>query len=322
MPLIDKTCLAGMKSPVRHIMQEHLGNSIFTISPERSAEFAASLGDFRLIYNNERRWIFHADPIRKEISVSRGAIELVWCASLAHYLYYTKLFQGKKHDAEHEIDIHKVPEVSDAFKLLRWAIVCQLNNNSNDDWPEGLPLPVPCPEKESNENVADELTLVACAFLLHHELAHINLRHRGFTKSDLQDSSLRHLCLDQEKDADATAAEWVLGGITPSIPAFVKRILGITQALLILNMIGLYRGSLGGFSHPFSYDRLDSRLKGALGAQSHVAKGFAFSILDLHYQNTGRKMQQTKFDTPEEALEHLCDMLAKEFSKSPEASDQ
>ena len=100
-----------MQSPVRHLMANNLPNSIFTIAPERQAEFDTALNDFDLIFVSERRWKFCAYPERtpREIWVSRGAVELIWCASLAHFLFYTRMIQGKKFDRPTEIDPHSDP---------------------------------------------------------------------------------------------------------------------------------------------------------------------------------------------------------------------
>jgi hypothetical protein len=75
-------------------MNKHVGDSVFKIAPERQKEFSTTLTDFDLIYSNERPWKFCADPKTREIFVSRGAVELIWCASLAHLLFYERLIQG------------------------------------------------------------------------------------------------------------------------------------------------------------------------------------------------------------------------------------
>lgn len=311
---IDRTCLATMQSPIRHLMADHLPNSVFTIAPERKAEFDTELNNFDLIFVPERTWKFCAYPQRtpKEVWVSRGAVELIWCASLAHFLFYTRMIQCKKFDRPTEIDPHSDPTVGNALLLLRWAIDCQLKNDQADDWPTGLPCPLQSPTRESDENVADELCLVTGAFLLHHELAHIRGKHATFTKEQLKDPKIAELSIAQEKEADISAAEWVLDGVDMESPLFVKRMLGIVQGFLLTTAMGLYGGHLGGKTHPFSYDRLTNMLSRFLGNANHVTKGIAFAVLDLHFNNSGRKLAKQAFADPEEALEALCDQLAKE----------
>jgi len=303
-----------MQSPIRHLMTDHLPNSVFTIAPERLAEADATLNDFDLIYASERRWKFCAYPQRtpREVWLSRGAVELIWSASLAHFLFYTRMIQGKKFDRPTEIDPHSDARVDKALRLLGWAIKCQLERNEDDDWPQGLPSPLQSPPRESDENVANELCLVSCAYFLHHELAHIRGRHATFTKEQLKDPEIAALSIAQEKEADIAAAEWVLDGVNVESPKFVKRMLGIVQGFLLTTAMGLYGGNLGGDSHPFSYDRLTSLLSRFLGDANHVTKGMAFAILDLHFNNSGRKLTKQKFADPEEALDALCNQLAEE----------
>ena len=303
---IDRTCLATMQSPIRHLMADNLGNSVFNIAPERKSEFDISLDNFDLIYTNERRWKFcaDADPSKRVVFVSRGAVELIWCSSLADFLLYTRLIQGKKLDRPTEIDPHSDGGVSNALKLLRWAIICQLENDTADNWPPNLPIPQETPA-DGPDNAANELCLVSCAFLLHHELAHIRLRHSAGVDNALS--------LSQEKEADIAAAEWVLDGIDADSLIFVKRMLGVVQAFLLATAIGLYGGNLGGNSHPFSYDRLTSLLNRFLGNANHITKAIAFAVLALHFKNSGRTLKKQAFADPEEALEALCNQLAEEF---------
>lgn len=150
------------------------------------------------------------------------------------------------------------------------------------------------------------------AFLLHHELAHIRGGHATFTKEQLQDPKIAAISVAQEKEADIAAAEWVLDGVDVESPVFVKRMLGIVQGFLLTTAMGLYGGHLGGKTHPFSYDRLTNMLSRFLGNANHVTKGIAFAVLDLHFNNSGRKLTKQAFADPEEALEALCDQLAHE----------
>ena len=321
---IDRTCLEGMQSPIRHVMGDNLAASIFTIAPEREAEFDTALNNFDLIYTGQRRWKLCAYPKRtpREVWISRGAVELIWCASLAHFLFYTRFIQRKKFDQPTEIDPHADPDVSKALYLLRWAIKCQKDEDESDDWPAGLPCPLQSPPKESDENVADELCLVTCAYFLHLELAHIRSGHASFTEEELKNPEVSALSIQQEKEADIAAAEWVLDGIDTQSPMFVKRMLGIVQGFLLTTAMGLYGGSLGGRTHPFTYDRLSSLLNRFLGKHEHVAEGFAFAVLDLHFQNSGKNLTKQAFDSPKNALEAICNQLAHEEAARRNAAEQ
>jgi hypothetical protein len=83
-----------MQSPIRFVM-DGLEDSIFTIAPERKYESEAALNNFDLIYLSDRAWGAFAKPADREIFISRGAVELIWSASLAHNSYYTRLIAGR-----------------------------------------------------------------------------------------------------------------------------------------------------------------------------------------------------------------------------------
>jgi hypothetical protein len=90
--------------------------------------------------------------------------------------------------------------------------------------------------------------------------------------------------------------------------------LGIVQANLVTTALGLYKiKSLGGETHPFSYDRLASLLTRFIGNANHDVKAYAFAVLALHFQNSGRHMKKGKFLDFAEALEALCDQIANEI---------
>jgi Peptidase U49 len=301
MPRIDRSCLSAIKSPIRIIMAK-IADTVFTIAPERKSEFETGLGNFDLILVNQRAWKFCADPVRREIFVSRGAVELIWSASLAHFAFYTGVVQGKRFDQETEIDPKSDARVGTALSLLRWALLCQLSHQEADDWPNDLPRPLVNPAAESDENVADEICLATAAYLLHHELAHIRLGHRADVSDDIS--------ISQEKDADIAAADWVIGRMSVADKRFLKRLLGIVQAMVLTTAYGLYGGCLGGQRHPFSYDRLSSLLSRFLGDTEHLTKAFAFAVLSLHLQNSGRHLRKQEFTDFGEALEEICDQLA------------
>lgn len=287
-------------------MREKLSNSIFLIAPEREREFNRTLGDFDLAYKDKSEWIFAADPKKKTIFVSRGAVELIWCASLAHFLFYYHFIQGKSFHEPTQIDPHSHPDVDKALQLLNWALGNHFHAENQVEWPADLPAPVETPNPESNEAVADELCLVTCAVMLHHELAHIIHEHIPTREKGWS--------LDQEKEADNDAVDWVLGLVSIDNPMFKKRILGIVQATALTAALSLYRNHMGGGTHPFTYDRVSSQLNRFLGQDPHTAKDMAFAVLDLHFRNSKRGWTQGggPFKTSEEALEALCDRLADE----------
>lgn len=298
-----------MASPIRHVMT-HVGDALFRVAPEREREFDTALNHFDLIYLPDRQWRLNANPKTREIFISRGVVELLWCASLAHYRFYTRTLVGKRFVAAGEIDLQADPQLRDAFALLRWSLHGQKTGDNADDWPTDLPQPSPGNPVESDENVASELALVAAGFFLHHEMAHLNAGHQAGVSAELS--------IEQEKEADNAALDWILDGVPVLTDGrFKKRLLGIANALLLTNALGLHGiSSLGGNTHPFSPDRLASALRRTLGSEPHVATAFSWSVLSLHFQVSGRRLSVPEsYDDFEAALDALCNGLAAELAR-------
>jgi len=297
-------CLKTMRSPVKHLMQTALPDSIFNIAPERIADEKEEFKKFTLFYTDHPEWSLWCDTNKRNLNISRGAVELIWCASLAHIIFYTECIMGKNFDHPTFIDFQSRPRTRDSLKLLGWAIDRECKKTGSDTWPQGLPCPSACPVDQSDEHIANEMCLASCAFLFHHELAHIRLKH-GRTK----DAAMN---IEQENDADTAAINHILSGIEQTDSRFIKRMLGIVQAYLLTNAVGLYGGNLGGGSHPFSYNRLSAFLDRIHVDGGHIGYAIAFAVLLLHFQNSGRNWEMGEYADSKEALEALCDRIAAE----------
>ena len=298
----DFSCLVTMRSPIRHILA-HLDQTPFTVAPEREHEFDTELNDFKLIVVPQRKWKFCAEAPKREIWVSRGAVEVIWAASIANVAFYKHAVAGKRFDRPGEIDLQADAKIAVPLNTLCWALRCQTSGDESDDWPEELMQPVQDPPHASDLHLADEFCRGTCGFMLHHELAHIRGGHTGLVPDDVS--------LSQGKEADIAAAEWVLDGLAGARDMrFTKRILSIVNSMLLLNIYGFARAKLGGRRHPFNYDRLMMPIHRFLGREEHIAESYAFAVLSLYMQVTGRAAQTGQFDTFRAALENLCDQLS------------
>ena len=175
MRIIKGKCLFKMKSPAKYVM-EHIHEAIINIAPEREREFKDAYPDLEIEYIDDNKWICNADSSNKHIKLSRRVVEILWCAAYSYLTIYTMLSQKEKNGQKMEIVFGEDENANSAAKLLKWAFESWLNPNDLQ-WPEDLPRPRDNPKNGSMENVADEFCLCAVAYLMHHELAHIRLRH-------------------------------------------------------------------------------------------------------------------------------------------------
>ncbi len=170
------------------------------------------------------------------------------------------------------------------------------------DWPSQLPKPVLDPIPASDEQFANELSLYAVAFILHHELSHIRLGHEGSSQIDL------------EREADQAAAEWVLGSLPDEQDKrFLARALGMAVALAIMVAYGIHTGKYGGATHPRSYDRLMHVFDQHIRDPNHLAWFFVIAILTLHLDNAshGASVPKGPFDSARSCADASVDALSR-----------
>lgn len=143
--------------------------------------------------------------------------------------------------------------------------------------------------------------LCSIAFVLHHELAHIALGHIGPSQ------------LDRERDADHSATDWIMSGITdPHDPRFTKRLLGITLAMLLFTIRGIYTRKHGGSTHPRDFDRLFYSLTRYLSDRAHPVFAFTVFALKLHLDNAEISVEEAVYPDFYAALNSYIDTLAAE----------
>ena len=204
--------VANMTSPVKHLMP-HIHEALVNVAPERRADFDATYDAFVLEIVDDHRWICSVDVENKHIRVSRKVVEVLWAAAFAYFRLYERVQEvtGGRVSVSAELEFNTDPALNQATQLLRWAVDTWINE-SDEPWPDALPRPIPNPPHASTEHVADELCLCAIAVILHHELAHIRLRHGGTSE------------LDAERDADMAASAWIFDGLDDEFDnRFVKR---------------------------------------------------------------------------------------------------
>jgi len=191
--------------------------------------------------------------------------------------------------------------------LLRWGFD-RFVENTSVLWPHELLRPIESPPQGSPENAADELTLCAVAFLLHHELAHHRLGH-PFTM-DLPWK------LDQERDADYAAADWILQGVAEDDARFTKRALGIATALAVLAAYGVHTARHDGETHPRSFDRLFHTLSRHIRDDYNKVWAFVVGILNLHMTDAGFTLPSVTHSSFKSCLDSYVEILAEDAARA------
>lgn len=288
-----------MASPIEHVMI-HVPAAIERVAPERGPRLAELRAQIAFEFTASPTFACRYFIETRTIRFSAGALSLLWACAHAYVTLYDRVLplwiNGKG-----QLDLTTDPRVRDAMTLLSWAMDALLGKRTTDPWPEGLLVPVANPGKGSDENVADELALTAAAFLLHHELAHHYLNHTP--RVDHSEN------IQEEKDADAEAANWILGAEVRGSAAFFKRALGISTSLLVLLARAIHRRRFSGTTHPREFDRLVHVLDRHVPPE-HRLWQFVALALKLHLDAAGIKTPDVPHESARACLELYVEQLA------------
>ncbi len=302
--LVEAKCKNIGKSPISEVMKICIEGSVYNVAPEK-ADSVKEFDNLTYQYTDQAQWRLSVDPQEEKIILSKGAMELLWCSALAHYIYYTTFFSGKTYNRTIGVDPCSDVRAGQSLGLFLWVINLHKQKNGELRWPENLPCPKEFSDYGSDEHIADEVSLVSWGFLLHHELAHIRLRHSPNVDDEIS--------IQQENEADIAAAEWVFSSIQENDICFTKRLVGVVNAYMTTVILDLYASEIKAGRHPFSFNRLSSFLDRISADSDGIGYAVAFSILSFHYQYSGRVLELGEYDNFKKPLEALCNQLAEEF---------
>jgi hypothetical protein len=152
----------------------------------------------------------------------------------------------------------------------------------------------------------------ASAFILLHELAHLDFGHR-------RESGYKSI--EQEKDADRFAAEWLLEAASNNQSNSRARrlnvLFGMLIALLWPTVFNIYLGRSQMSSHPQAYDRLfqvlDYGVDPTNDEESLMLWYLASSLLFIHMDSAGFDLTPEDFrgSSPRDEVSALIDIISK-----------
>jgi hypothetical protein len=145
--------------------------------------------------------------------------------------------------------------------------------------------------------------------MVHHELAHIRRRH---VKSSGTWS------VEQEREADYEAADWILGP-NPNLrdALFTKQMPGVSLALEALVVRNIYGGREEGITHPYSWDRIFNTLSRYIPDGGHPVYAFIIFTMKLHLDNAAVTTPQRVFTDFYECFNTYVEVLSRRDARSP-----
>jgi hypothetical protein len=292
---------------------------LVAVAPEKSQEVLRYVEDHHVTFavdESSDRILFQANGRNQRIVVGLRCIARLWASAFAYFRIYTDVAEAKSENPQiRERDLRSSERMREAGDILKWAIETDIAiilaestglrlDSPLDALPFALPQPFAYAEYASDPHVADELCLMALGYILHHELAHLRLRHEPTTGV---------VSILQEKEADRAAADWLLGALDDeSNPMFVKRALGIAVGLSWLASLNIYVGTTSRNTHPPAYDRLFQVLSQHVQDGENPVWGMVSLILALHLQNQGVQWgEDIQFDSFNDAANYYVEQIAK-----------
>jgi len=331
-----------------------------SVAPEKATQVDAHIRRFNVIFERDdqaARIRFFTRPTRDQtsriIGVGIRCLPRLWATAYA----YLELYQvaadesaGRQEGGAVDIELAARPALDVARGLLTWATQNELKVRGDDARggtlegfeehpPKELPEPYAPGLDGSTQHIATELSHIALAFILHHELAHIYCGHIGLNEDLVRWLKMRirnekrkkkaalereleweysgHI--QNEKQADTEAANWLLGNADTPDKLF-KRSLGVAIALSWLAVSDAYIGPTNSPAYPPGYDRLYQTLMKYLDDPDHPTWAVTAFVLMLHLQNAGKWEPNPDGYTSFRAIASWgVDILAREsrYSKEP-----
>lgn len=266
--------------------------------PEKEASIRSVVDKYGISFNvndQEERCYFTANYETYEVTVGlRGAARL-----MAHSFAYTCAHYGLLRRIQEVTCGRPVPAdygncIANASYILQWAVAGDIESRAALPAKVGLP---PCHPADiasmfeasvppDKQDIASNIYANALVWILFHEVSHIELKHKacdGFES------------IEQEKEADRNAAEWMLGDDTIDTKELWLRRIGVATALGWLTAPNVYLGTPTPNSHPAAYNRLYQVLEHALPDEEEDTWLFVQVVLILHLMNRGIEFDENRF---------------------------
>lgn len=284
-------------------------------TPEKASLLQSVVDQFGIHFEtepNDERCRFSSQSQTGKITVGlKGMARLMGHAfayACAHYGLLCRL-QSLLKDVKSE-QVNETAETRSASQLLTWAVAGDIRSKVSEYdrsfIPECLPedlveLVEGClPTKQ--QEIAAEIFANAIVWILYHEVSHIQMGHVSCEGIE---------SLEQERQADRMAAEWMLDSKNIQPVDLCKRQWGIATALGWLTATTVFLGPGSMKTHPAAYDRLYQTLDYQISDEHEDVWLFVQVVLLLHILHAGLQFSEEWIGPPfKENANHLIDVIA------------
>lgn len=197
-----------------------------------------------------------------------------------------------------------------ASQILAWAVTGDIRSKVRsfersfipDYHPDDLVKLVEESLPTNQQDIAAEIYANAIVWILYHEVSHIQMDHVACKGLD---------SLEQERQADRMAAEWMLDSENIHPIDLCKRQWGIATALGWLTAATVFLGPGSMTTHPAAYDRLYQTLDHYIAEEHEDVWLFVQLMLILHILLAGHEFSEERVGPPlKENANYLIDVIA------------
>lgn len=237
------------RSPI-YFLEDALSKSILNIAPEREDEYLTKIFEnFSLEYTNDKEFKIKIDLKKKIIKLPIATLEYIWIFTYHSTVLYNE-YRKAQINNESSFDYLLNKKLSVILYLLKWSLDNMLNSGEKS-W---LDINVNIkPEFENDDEIlhTNNIFVVSIAWILVHEMHHDFLGHPPYEGA---------YSLLEEKEADLGATKWFLENISEIDNNFIKRSLGISNAILSIELYRKIIKKNKNNSHPKPIERLENNL--------------------------------------------------------------
>jgi hypothetical protein len=310
-------------SAFQQVSFDPLANLLRQAAPEKAADLDAILSRLQPICELDRqseRILFQARPSPCTIRIGIECTRRLQAHAYAAGIFFST-------PGCLEMGIEECRKLyAPADHLLNWAVSRELQQSlklkgmdvSLDDLLAGLGKELPddilSSLNETQRLFGDCLFRFAIAFILLHELAHLEYRHT-FCEG--------YWSIQQENDADRFAADWLLEGASRSTKAPQSNCchipVGIAVALLWLTIHNIFLGPRQTKTHPEGYNRLFQIVEHTLDADDQQKSSMVWEIvarlLCPHMATAKIELDPARMQgNPKDEVNYMIDVISKKQS--------
>jgi len=254
------------------VLEKFIAECAARISPTKATELGkfSDTNGVSIEFTDDKKFSIRVDLASNTIKLPIGALNYLWCATHLFIALY-QAYVAAQENGGTTFNTASDVATNTAINLFNWASNDLIVGNLS--WPFGAPRPSIDHKEGDLIHMTNEIFLVALAWILHHERAHIELEHQGNSKGP--DS------IKQEMDADRSASLWVMANCTNEIER-QKRAFGITTGLLAMALLDNPRLKIPDVkSHPPDMERLLDNLDIAQLNPENIVYSYSFVILQF-----------------------------------------